>query len=639
MVPTRFTAVVAVLLAALVLSFGCAPKAAPEPQWEKDARAMLDFVESLFAKRQYDQAMKALEDFSYRYPSSRHRDRALALAGEVQLSLRNYPEALRHYRELIEKFPSSTLIGEAKYKVGLIYFELKEYDLAIDNLRDRGKITDAGKLQRIGEMLSTAYVAKGRYLPAAREFTWLSEHAANEKQRPGYRDRVREIINTQLTESELRELAAETRFPADIALLRLAAYLIEQRDFRNAIDKAREFLERFPGHPEKTRAEMLMADATAKLSAPRYSLGVLVPQTGKASFFGDRVLKGIQLAVMTHNVRNPDNRVDIVVKDTAGTPEQAVSAFAELPGQNIVAVIGPLLTREVEALVPLLEKTPFPVFTPTASGAGLPAMSPWIFRNALTNAAQAAAAAQYALDRKYKSFVIFHPDDPYGRDLARNFIQSLGRDGEIVATIPYPPDTNDFGPYIRKLIAIEYRSLKVPIPDDHQERKMLFQAYSPTFDALYLPGYADRVGLLMPQLAFYNITGKAMIGSNNWHSRDLLERAGTYAEGAVFVDGFFPESEDPAIKTVIDAYRSAFQEEPDILASQAYDAAAMVLSLVKEREDTPVELRDGLRAIRDFPGISGMTSFGGNGEAQKKLFLIQVGGGKFTLAPEPEPER
>jgi ABC-type branched-subunit amino acid transport system substrate-binding protein len=170
-----------------------------------------------------------------------------------------------------------------------------------------------------------------------------------------------------------------------------------------------------------------------------------------------------------------------------------------------------------------------------------------------------------------------------------------------------------------------------PIPEDDAERKKLFQEYAPGFDALYLPGYAERVGLLIPQLAFYNITGIAMIGSNNWHSQDLLERAQRHAEGAVFVDGFFPESDDPAIKPVIDAYRSAYQEDPDILSAQAHDAAAMVLSFLRERKDSPEAIRDGLLSLKDFSGITGATSFAGTGEAQKKLFLIRIQDGKFTL--------
>ena len=45
------TIVAVLLLATLALSLGCAPAMAPEPQWEKDARAMLDHIESLFVKK------------------------------------------------------------------------------------------------------------------------------------------------------------------------------------------------------------------------------------------------------------------------------------------------------------------------------------------------------------------------------------------------------------------------------------------------------------------------------------------------------------------------------------------------------------------------------------------------------------
>ena len=53
---------------------------------------------------------------------------------------------------------------------------------------------------------------------------------------------------------------------------------------------------------------------------------------------------------------------------------------------------------------------------------------------------------------------------------------------------------------------IDLRSRKVVIPEDEAARKKLFDEYTPGFDALYLPGYAERVGLLIPQLAYYNIS-------------------------------------------------------------------------------------------------------------------------------------
>jgi len=365
------------LLIALTASLGCAPALVPEPQWEKDAQALIDHAETRFAKKQYDQASKAIEGFFTTYPESRQTDRALSLMGEIQFTNRNYTQTLNYYKKLIERYPASSLIGEAKYKIGLCYFELKEYDLAVDNLEDRSRITDPAKLRRIAEVLSAAYLAKKNYPSALKEFVFLTDNAP-EKQRPGYRDRVREIVEKNLSESELKMLAAGTAYPSDVALLRLASLQIEHRNYRDAIREAKTFLDRFPAHPEKTRAEMLLAEATAGLTAPRFYLGVLVPQTGPASFFGDHVLKGIQLAVLSYNTQNPENRVELVVKDTEGSADKAVAGLNELAAKGVVAVIGPLLSREVEALAPSLAKVQLPIFTPTAPGAGLTELSPWI---------------------------------------------------------------------------------------------------------------------------------------------------------------------------------------------------------------------------------------------------------------------
>ena len=630
----RVRSVVSIILlvllgAALVLSTGCAPKLAPEPLWEKDARTLLDQADSFFAKKQYDFALKTADTFMYQYPTSRYRDRGLYLMGDVRLAKREYDKALTYYKELIQEFPASSFILSARYKLGQCYFEQKEYDLAIANLADRSKVTDPVQLRRTAEMLSIAYLSKKSYQLAVKELAYLALTSETAQQKAGYRDRVREIIEKNLTEDELKTLAADTSYPSDLALLRLAGLLNEHRQYRDAIKISKDFLDKFPNHPEKTRAEMLLNDAMTKLTAPRYSIGVLIPQSGQLAFFGDHVLKGIQLAVHEYNLHDPDNRAELLIKDTEGSPEKTITAVRELASQGVIAVIGPLLTKETEAIVPELGKLKIPVITPAASGEGIGKLSPWLFRNALTNSSQATAAAQFALGLNLKKFVILYPDDAYGKDLTRLFTRDLERKAEILATVSYPSDVKDFGPYIRRIMEIDLRSRKISIPDDDAERKKLLQEYTPSFDAVYLPGYAERVGLLIPQLAYYNIINVTMIGSNNWHSPDLIERAQRYTDGAVFVDGFFPESDDPTIKPIWDSYRSAYHEEPDILSAQAYDAAAMVFSLIKDHKDTPQLIRDGLLALKDYHGISGDITFPGNGEAQKKLYLIKVQDGKF----------
>ena len=118
------------VLVAVLVNTGCAPKLPPEAPWETDARALLDQADSLFSKKQYDQATKTVESFLYKYPTSRYRDRALYLMGDIRLSQRDYNKALTYYKELIQQFPSSSFIIQARFKLGQCYFELKEYDLA-----------------------------------------------------------------------------------------------------------------------------------------------------------------------------------------------------------------------------------------------------------------------------------------------------------------------------------------------------------------------------------------------------------------------------------------------------------------------------------------------------------------------------
>ena len=71
-----------------------------------------------------------------------------------------------------------------------------------------------------------------------------------------------------------------------------------------------------------------------------------------------------------------------------------------------------------------------------------------------------------------------YPDEPYGKDLSHLFARDLERKAEILATIAYPAETKDFGPYIRKIIEIDLRSRRIPIPDDDAGRDLILKNIS-----------------------------------------------------------------------------------------------------------------------------------------------------------------
>ena len=121
-------------------------------------------------------------------------------------------------------------------------------------------------------------------------------------------------------------------------------------------------------------------------------------------------------------------------------------------------------------------------------------------------------------------------------------------------------------------------------------------------------------------------------GAETGQKVKVLIHSSAYMKGAIIVYGI------PALALVAGAvFGKEFMPalfigtDPDILSAQAFDAAAMVCSLLKDHKDTPLAVRDGLLALQNYAGISGSATFAGSGEAQKKLFLIKIEDGKFTL--------
>jgi ABC-type branched-subunit amino acid transport system substrate-binding protein len=236
-----------------------------------------------------------------------------------------------------------------------------------------------------------------------------------------------------------------------------------------------------------------------------------------------------------------------------------------------------------------------------------------------------------------KRFAVLYPDDSYGNDLKTVLVQNVeALGGQVLMQVPYDPQANDFSEPIRALGGISDEEIKQLHPNNNDEGPAMTsplpvaQTSPPIdYDALLIPGYFNKVGLLAPQLAFYNVTGVTLLGGNGWNSPELLTIGEHYVEGAIFVDGFFAGSPNPEVKTFVENFRLTFGTEPDILAAQAYDAAGLVLKVLKEGASSREQLREGLLTIQGYPGASGATTITETGDAQKNLFLLMVRRGKI----------
>ncbi len=163
------------------------------------------------------------------------------------------------------------------------------------------------------------------------------------------------------------------------------------------------------------------------------------------------------------------------------------------------------------------------------------------------------------------------------------------------------------------------------------------------YDALFIPGSYESAGLILPALAFYNIMGVQIIGSDRYASPELIKIGGKYSEGVVFTGEFMPNLDNKAVRNFVDNFENAFGETPDVNAARSYDAIMLLLELIESGADTKQKLAESIRTMKPFAGSSGEMYIGSDGKLGKKPFLLTVTGRKITgfelpfyLLEEPE---
>lgn len=362
----------------------------------------------------------------------------------------------------------------------------------------------------------------------------------------------------------------------------------------------------------------------------KLKIGCVLPLSGEGAAIGQRVLEGIQLAFNSFNVSEIPPKGDLlqlqlVIKDSGGEVN-AVNLLESLAKEeDVVAIIGPLFSKTVLASAKVADKYKLPIFSPTASSKNISGISPYIFRNSLTDQMQGKAIAYYSANHlNLRKFAVLYQRDQYGIELKTAFedeIKSFG--GEIIFSEPFDPDQNDFEPQITAIGGIKDSDLKKLLESDKPKPEL-------KYEAIFITGSADRAGLILPELIYYNISNIPILGGNGLNSPDLIRIGGKYAEGVIFADGFFPSSENPIVKEFVERYRIFFNKEPDIHNANSYDAARIILEIIKNGGKSREDIKNGLLNLKEYNGVSGVTTVQSSGDSEKGLCFLTVKHGKIV---------
>ena len=566
-----------------------------------------------------DDATRHFQDFIVQHPRTSLTDDALYFLGDIYFHREEYRVAAIQFERLLNYFPSSPHLQEAQWSLANSYYKIGAYKDALRIARQLLSAVEDRPLWR-GQLLiffGECHAALGDPMAA---LSWYVR--ARREVPPALREEVRgkilALLDQDLPPDKYREIEIvyPSTFIALYAKYRLAQWYFRKGKAEEAEDLLRDTMQEAAGEAFYPLLEDLWREIQIG-ARKEIVLGCILPLQGKAKAFGTKALHGIQLAIGAFQPQEDSFRVRLIIWDSQGDPARAREGVRVLAGENhVIAIIGPLHSHTALAAAEEAEKQRVPLIT-LSSLQGIAQKGNYIFQNSITNASQVKTLVTYAYkDLGIRTYAILYPRSAYGLTFRRLFQQEVERwKGEVVAVASYADDQTDFGDVIKGMVTYE------PPEEPKEKPKPIIN-----FEAIFVPDDFKKLNLVIPQLAYYDITEVQLLGTNGWDSPELIRNSAKFVEGAVFVDGFFKDSPLSVVRSFVMDFEDTFHFSPTLLEALSFDTTKLILRTIGNRG---LFTRDALLSFKGYAGVTGFTGFTADGEGMRDLFLLTVSGGRI----------
>ncbi|MGF1509122.1 MAG: penicillin-binding protein activator [Myxococcota bacterium] len=500
---------------------------------------------------------------------------------------------------------------------------------------------------------------------------WLVEMLRWEQEpsaRSGVEDEIAELIRTRVSARGLRRLLERSqpgRFPHELLAFKLGQIQIHVGDLANGRETLEDFVQRYPDSPFAEDARVRLRELDARQSVQPTRLGVLLPLSGRHKNYGELAMRAIRM------VWPEGETVELVVRDTKSDAVEAAEQTRKLVLEDhVIAILGPIFTYEARTAANEAQTLSVPLLTVSTANE-VANMGAYVFRNGISNEAQAKAIVAYAMDvMGMRRFAVLYPRHPYGEELLHLFWDEVdARRGEIRGVESYGLEDTTFSSQVKALVARDdldrrqdYRKALEECqkqPDPYRKarcRENVRKNLRPLidFEGLFIPDYPRSISMISAALAFEDViverdperleviektlgrsvTPVTLLGASGWNSDELIERADRNVENAVFTDAFYAQSDDPETQAFVSRYRETHGRTPRLYPEALlYDSARIIRRVFELRPQTRPAFRDALSRISDFAGVTGRTSFDGGTDASKDLKILTIRDGHIRLAP------
>jgi len=349
-------------------------------------------------------------------------------------------------------------------------------------------------------------------------------------------------------------------------------------------------------------AAAVILGGTGAQGQEKLKIGIIATLSGPPAVLGQQLRNGFNLAVKDLNGKLGGRDVEVIVADDELKPDLAVNKVKALVDRDKVDfVVGPIFSNILAAIMKPVTEGGAILISPNAGTSNFAGKecNPNFFVTSYQNDQVFAVSGKHAQDTGIKKAFLMAPNYQAGKDALAGFKAFFK--GDIADEVYVPLNQLDFSAELAKIAAAKPDAIYVFLPGGMgvnfvKQFRQAGLANNVTFlsaftvDESTLPAQQDAA------LGFF--------GGANWA----------------------PDLDNPQNKRFVAAYEKEFSAVPATYAFQAYDAALLIDSAVRQVQGN-VANREALRAAMmkaEFASLRGGFKFNTNHYPIQDFYLVKV---------------
>jgi branched-chain amino acid transport system substrate-binding protein len=290
-------------------------------------------------------------------------------------------------------------------------------------------------------------------------------------------------------------------------------------------------------------------------------IGLILPMTGPQQSTGAQIVAAVRLYVQQHGDMVAGKKIEIVLRDDVGVPDNSKRLAQELiVNEKVKIIAGFGVTPSAMAIAPLATEAKIPAIVMAAGTSVITERSPYIVRTSFTGAQSNVIIGDWAARNGIRKAVTIVADFTPGIEDETYFKGAFVKGGgQVIESMRYPLQNPDFAPFLQR-------------------------AKDARPDALFVFVLSGQGGTFLKQFVERGLdkAGIKLIGPGDVTDDDLLPAMSDAVLGTVTAHFYSAAHPSKMNSTYVEAFKKASGMRPNFMSVGGYDGMHLIYEALKK---------------------------------------------------------